>query len=152
MILNVLKNPKQPEDAEDIVQVTMTRDQFAHLRDCVTLAYQSAQNGSRMMTITSMVQRDFDVLADELERIDEGNRLREASAHEAPAAPPRTSPSRNYTYVVCRECALRGTLRCRNRGKPWNPSVIPGCVVPVEYAGEYRKAKEGKESGGGKHD
>lgn len=85
MILNVVRNPKNPVFAEDIVQVTMTRDQFAHLRDCVTLAYQSAAEGSRMVTIARMIRRDIDALADDLERIDAGNGTRAANAPGAAA-------------------------------------------------------------------
>lgn len=141
MILNLVKNPAHPEFAEAIVQITMTRDQFAHLRDCVTLAYQSATEGSRMVTIANMMRRDFDGLAVDLERIDAGNWARVANAPGATAAP-ATSPSGRYTYVECRECVRRGTPKCPHRRKRWNPSVIPGCTVPEEFTGDYRKAKE----------
>ena len=144
MILNLVKNPAHPEFAEAIVQVTMTRDQFAHLRDCVTLAYQSAAEGSRMVTITNMMRRDFDGLAEDLERIDAGNWTRAADALGATATPACTSPSRNYTYVLCRECARRGTPGCSHKGERWRPGVTPGCMVPVEHVGDYRKA-QGKE-------
>lgn len=142
MILNIVKNPRHPEFAEAIVQVTMTRDQFAHLRDCVTLAYQSAQEGSRMVTIARMMRRDFDGLAVDLERIDAGNGVRAANAPGAAPASACTSPSRNYTYVECRECARYGTPKCPHKRKHWGPSVVPGCMIPVECAGDYRKAKE----------
>lgn len=142
MTLKLLRNPWNPVEAERIVQVTMTRDQFEHLRDCVTLAYQSASEGSRMVTITSMMRRDFDGLADDLGRIDAGNRVRAASAHEAPAAPLCTSPSRRYTYVECRKCRRYGTPKCSHKRKHWSPSVIPGCMIPEECAGDYREAKE----------
>lgn len=142
MILNVLKNPRHPEIAEDIVQVTMTRDQFAHLRDCVTLAYQSAQEGSRMVTITRMVRRDVDALVADLVRIDAGNKSWAANTPEAPAAPPRTSPSGRYTYVECHECVRYGTPKCHHKRRHWSPSVVHGCTVPEEYAGEYREVKE----------
>ena len=49
--------------------------------------------------------------------------------------------SKNYTYVHCDDCARRGTPRCRHKGKRWSYAVIPGCMVNVEDAGTYMKAK-----------
>ena len=69
MLIDQAKNPMHPELLEDIVTITMTRDQFHHLADCVTLAYQSAKQDSRMRLISVMMQTEFDVLRSMLERI-----------------------------------------------------------------------------------
>lgn len=66
MLIEHVKNPMNNSQNEDIVRITMTRDQFSHLRDCVSLAWQQADQNSRMFLISTMVRDDFDKLAAEL--------------------------------------------------------------------------------------
>ena len=63
MLIEHVKNPMNNSQNEDIVRITMTRDQFSHLRDCVSLAWQQADQDSRMFLISTMVRDDFDKLA-----------------------------------------------------------------------------------------
>ena len=53
-------------DGGDRVRVTMTPDQFKDLRDCIVLAYQNANEESRMWSITTRIRNDIDRLSCEL--------------------------------------------------------------------------------------
>lgn len=66
MLIENVKNPMNNSQNEDIVRITMTRDQFSHLKDCVTLAWQQAGQNSRMFLISTMIRDDFDKLAIDL--------------------------------------------------------------------------------------
>jgi hypothetical protein len=63
MLIEHVKNPMNNSQNEDIVRITMTRDQFSHLKDCVSLAWQEANQNSRMFLISTMIRDDFDKLA-----------------------------------------------------------------------------------------
>ena len=62
MLIEQVLNPKNTGCKENIVKLTMTLDQFHNLKDCVSLAWQSAEKGSRMFLISTMVKDDFDKL------------------------------------------------------------------------------------------
>lgn len=62
MLIEQVANPKITGAKENIVKLTMTIDQFRNLKDCVSLAWQSAEEDSRMFLITTMVKDDFDKL------------------------------------------------------------------------------------------
>lgn len=62
MLIQQVENPRNKGSYEDIVTLTMTKDQFHHLKDCVTLAYQHAEQDSRMYLITTMMSQEFDNL------------------------------------------------------------------------------------------
>lgn len=62
MVINQLNNPRSPNIKEEIVELTMTVDQFHMLKDCVTLAYQSADESSRMFKIAELIHTDFENL------------------------------------------------------------------------------------------
>ena len=59
MLLEQVENPKISGAKENIVRLTMTLDQFRNLKDCVSLAWQSAEKDSRMFLITTMIRDDF---------------------------------------------------------------------------------------------
>lgn len=59
MLIEQVENPKITGAKENIVRLTMTLDQFRNLKDCVSLAWQSAENDSRMFLITEMIREDF---------------------------------------------------------------------------------------------
>ena len=62
MLIQQVENPRNKGSYEDIVTLTMTKDQFHHLKDCVSLAYQHAEENSRMFLITTMMRQEFDNL------------------------------------------------------------------------------------------
>lgn len=62
MLIRQVENPRNKGSYEDIVTLTMTKDQFHHLKDCVSLAFQHAEEDSRMFLITTMMKHDFDNL------------------------------------------------------------------------------------------
>ena len=62
MVIKQLNNPRSPNIKEKIVELTMTVDQFHMLKDCVTLAYQSADENSRMFKIAELIHNDFENL------------------------------------------------------------------------------------------
>ena len=62
MLIRQVENPRMKGSYEDIVTLTMTKDQFHHLKDCVSLAYQHAEKDSRMFLITTMMKDEFDNL------------------------------------------------------------------------------------------
>ena len=62
MLIEQVKTPGNESSVENIVRLTMTLDQFCNLKDCVTLAYQSASEESRMWLVTTMMRDDFDRL------------------------------------------------------------------------------------------
>lgn len=62
MLIQQVENPRNKGSYEDIVTLTMTKDQFHHLKDCVSLAYQHAEEDSRMFLITTMMKDEFDNL------------------------------------------------------------------------------------------
>ena len=76
MIVDRARNPMHPEILEDIVTITMTCDQFRHLSDCVALAYQLVEPGSRMSLISRMMRTEFDRLSSSLEKIVADNAAR----------------------------------------------------------------------------
>lgn len=55
--------------------------------------------------------------------------------------------SKNYTYVKCDECVRHGTPRCRHKGERWGYCVIPGCMVLVECAAQFRKENNNEPAG-----
>ena len=59
MLIEQVENPKITGAKENIVRLTMTLDQFYNLKDCVSLAWQSAEEGSRMFLITTMIRDDL---------------------------------------------------------------------------------------------
>ncbi len=59
MLIEQVENPRITGAKENIVRLTMTLDQFRNLKDCVSLAWQSAENDSRMFLITEMIREDF---------------------------------------------------------------------------------------------
>lgn len=62
MILEVMENPRIKGSYENIVALTMTKDQFIMLRDCVSLAWQHAERNSRMWTISTLIRDNFEKL------------------------------------------------------------------------------------------
>lgn len=68
MLIQQVENPRCAGRYEDIVTITMTKDQFHHLKDCVTLAFQHAEKDSRMFLITTMIKNEFDNLKVEEKR------------------------------------------------------------------------------------
>ena len=62
MLIRQVENPRIKGCYEDIVTLTMTKDQFHHLKDCVSLAFQHAEQNSRMFLITTMMRQEFDNL------------------------------------------------------------------------------------------
>ena len=62
MILKVMENPRIKGVYENVVVLTMTRDQFDMLKDCVSLAWQRADNDSRMFEISNLIRDDFEKL------------------------------------------------------------------------------------------
>ena len=62
MLIQQVENPRMKGSYEDIVTLTMTKDQFHHLKDCVSLAFQHAEQDSRMYLITTMMMDEFDNL------------------------------------------------------------------------------------------
>ena len=62
MLIRQVENPRNKGSYEDIVTLTMTKDQFHHLKDCVSLAFQHAEEDSRMFLITTMMKDEFDNL------------------------------------------------------------------------------------------
>ena len=62
MLIKQVENPRSKGSYEDIVTLTMTKDQFHHLKDCVSLAFQHAEQNSRMYLITTMMRQEFDNL------------------------------------------------------------------------------------------
>ena len=71
MLIKKVPNPRIPLQKENIVDITMTLDQFHHLRDCVSLAYQNAERDSRMFLIAEMMYTDFHNLTSDLNKEDE---------------------------------------------------------------------------------
>ena len=63
MLIEQVENPKITGAKENIVRLTMTLDQFRNLKDCVSLAWQSAEKDSRLFLITTMIREDFANLA-----------------------------------------------------------------------------------------
>ena len=59
MLIRQEENPRIKGSYEDIVTLTMTKDQFHHLKACVSLAYQHAEKDSRMFLIAEMIYEDF---------------------------------------------------------------------------------------------
>lgn len=59
MILEVMENPRIKGSYENVVVLTMTRDQFDMLKDCVLLAWQHAAKDSRMFAISNLIRDDF---------------------------------------------------------------------------------------------
>lgn len=70
MLIKKVSNPRIPLQNENIVDITMTLDQFHHLRDCVSLAYQNAERNSRMFLISEMMRKDFQNLTSDLNKED----------------------------------------------------------------------------------
>ena len=62
MLIRQVENPRMKGSYEAIVTLTMTKDQFHHLKDCVSLAFQHAGKDSRMSLITTMMRQEFDNL------------------------------------------------------------------------------------------
>lgn len=59
MLIEHVENPKISGAKGNIVRLTMTLDQFSNLKDCVFLAWKSAEEGSIMSLITTMIRNDF---------------------------------------------------------------------------------------------
>lgn len=59
MLIQQVENPRCAGRYEDIVTLTMTKGQFHHLRDCVSIAYEHAEKDSRMFLIAEMIYEDF---------------------------------------------------------------------------------------------
>lgn len=66
MLIERVKNPKNPKLNENIVRLTMTLDQFYNLCDCVSMAYAKAATDSRMALVADMVHKDFENLRKDL--------------------------------------------------------------------------------------
>lgn len=62
MILEVMENPRIKGSYENVVVLTMTKDQFDMLKDCVSLAWQHAEKDSRMFAISNLIRDDFNKL------------------------------------------------------------------------------------------
>lgn len=62
MIIEAMKNPMVQGAYENVVVLTMTKDQFHMLKDCVSLAWQSANQNSRMFKISTLIRDDFEKL------------------------------------------------------------------------------------------
>lgn len=62
MLIRQVENPRMKGVYEDIVTLTMTKDQLHHLKDCLSLAFQHAEKDSRMFIITTMMKEEFDNL------------------------------------------------------------------------------------------
>lgn len=62
MILEAMENPRIKGKYENIVVLTMTKDQFLMLKDCVSLAWQHAEKDSRMFAISNLIRDDFEKL------------------------------------------------------------------------------------------
>lgn len=62
MIIEQVENPKITGTKENIVKITMTVDQFHMLNQCIKLAWQTAEENSRMFEITNLIHSDFENL------------------------------------------------------------------------------------------
>ena len=74
MLIRQIENPRAEGRYEDIITLTMTKDQFEHLRDCVTLAYQNAEKDSRMFLISTMIREDFKQLEKKQMKTEKGDK------------------------------------------------------------------------------
>lgn len=71
MLIERVDNPMIQGCKENIVNITMTVDQFHHLSDCVSIAYQEAKHNSRMFLIVEMIYDDFRHLKDVFQKKEE---------------------------------------------------------------------------------
>ena len=60
MILKVMENPRIKGSYENVVVLTMTKDQFDMLKDCVSVAWQCSDKSSRMFEISNLIRDDFE--------------------------------------------------------------------------------------------
>jgi len=64
--------------------------------------------------------------------------LPEPQEPREPATLPCPGKKHDNIFVRCSECMRCGTQKCHRKDEHWPHYVIPGCVVGVERAGQYK--------------